>query len=232
MTQASARVLVVDDDRDTCTLIADILIEDGYEVQAFTIAEQALEALETDQFDLVLADIKMPRVSGVDLLREVRKRDLNTQVVLMTAFASVETAVAAVRGEAFDYLIKPFPLPEFRKRVHEAVKAQSSRRRRHIVEHYQDLSIDHNARRVWVEKQEVRLTKKEFDVLAQLFDNLGCAVSLEELLLRVWASDEAEENNMAAIRTCVRRLRQKIGDDARQPKYIESIWGVGYQLGE
>ncbi len=109
LTQATARVLVVDDDSDTCSLIADILIEDGYEVEAFTVAEQAMEALEMDRFDLVLADIKMPRISGVDLLREVRKRDLNTQVVLMTAYASVETAVAALRGEAFDYLIKPFP---------------------------------------------------------------------------------------------------------------------------
>lgn len=232
MTQASARVLVVDDDGDTCALIADILIEDGYEVQAFTVAEEALEALENDRFDLVLADIKMPRISGVDLLREVRKRDLNTQVVLMTAYASVETAVAAVRGEAFDYLIKPFPLPEFRNRVQDAVKAQSSRKRRHIVEHYGDLSIDHNARRVWVEQHEVKLTKKEFDVLAQLFDNLGCAVPLEELLQKVWSADGAEDRNMATVRTCVRRLRQKIGDDDRQPKYIESVWGVGYQLGD
>jgi DNA-binding response OmpR family regulator len=232
LAQATARVLVVDDDSDTCSLIADILIEDGYEVEAFTIAEQALKALETDRFDLVLADIKMPRISGVDLLREVRKRDLSTQVVLMTAYASVETAVAALRGEAFDYLVKPFPLVEFRKRVQAAVDAQSSRQRRHIVEHYQDLSIDHNARRVWVEEQEVRLTKKEFDTLALLFDNLGCAVPLEDLLTKVWESDQVEERNMATVRTCVRRLRQKIGDDARQPKYIGSIWGVGYQLGD
>jgi DNA-binding response OmpR family regulator len=232
LTQATARVLVVDDDSDTCALIADILLEDGYDVQAFTMAEEALEALETDRFELVLADIKMPRISGVDLLREVRKRDLSTQVVLMTAFASVETAVAALRGEAFDYLVKPFPLPEFRKRVRAAVEAQSSRTRRHIVEHYRDLSIDHNARRVWVDEREVRLTKKEFDVLAQLFDNMGCAVPLEELLMKVWESDQVEERNMATVRTCVRRLRQKIGDDERQPKYIGSVWGVGYQLGD
>ena len=232
MARATARVLVVDDDNDTCSLIADILIEDGYEVEAFTVAEQALEAIEADCFDLILADIKMPRISGVDLLREVRKRDLSTQVVLMTAYASVDTAVAALRGEAFDYLIKPFPLSEFRQRVQAAVDAQSSRQRRHIVEHYQDLSIDHNARRVWVKEREVRLTKKEFEVLAQLFDNLGCAVPLEELLVKVWASDQIEERNMATVRTCVRRLRRKIGDDARQPKYIGSVWGVGYQLGD
>jgi DNA-binding response OmpR family regulator len=225
-------VLVVDDDHDTCSLIADILVEDGYEVEAFTVAEQALDALDANRFDLVLADIKMPRISGVDLLREVRKRDLSTQVVLMTAYASVDTAVAALRGEAFDYLIKPFPLSEFRQRVQAAVVAKSSRQRRHIVEHYQDMTIDHNARRVWVQEQEVKLTKKEFDVLAQLFDNLGCAVPLEELLMKVWASDQVEERNLATVRTCVRRLRQKIGDDARQPKYIGSVWGVGYQLGD
>jgi two-component system response regulator ResD len=230
--QPIARVLVVDDDADTCMLITDVLEEDGYEVRTCSSAEEALGIFRQEKFDLILSDIRMPEVTGLDLLRRIRRGGSHTKVILMTAYASVQTAVQAIRGEAFDYLVKPFSLNELRLQVRQALEARASEQPRHDVIHYENLSIDHSARRVWLDGGEVVLTAKEFDVLAYLADQIGCAVSLTKLLQEVWICTEPDDRTIATVRSCVRRLRQKLGDDARNPRFIFSAWGVGYQLGK
>lgn len=232
MDKSSVRVLVVDDDRDTCNLIVDILEEEGYEVQSCSSGDRALTMLQREHFELVLTDIKMPRISGIDLLRHVHQQGLDSEVILITAYASVETAVQALRGQAFDYLIKPFSLNELRQRVHEAIQTHSSQQRRHIVEHYESLSVDHSARRAWVNGHEASLTRLEFDVLAYLLAHRGRVVSLEELLREVWECDGADERSIAAVRSVIRRLRQNLKDDARNPRFILNVRGIGYQLGK
>jgi DNA-binding response OmpR family regulator len=230
--QSLQRILVADDDADTRTLIVSVLEGEGYEVHSCSTGSQALRVLRRERFDLVLADIKMPRLSGIDLLLQVRRLALDTEVILMTAYASVQSAVQALRGEAFDYFIKPFSLDELRQRVHQAVRVASTREHRHSISHYLDLSIDRNARRVWVGKHEVKLTRLEFDVLACLFERLGCAVPLEVLLQEVWGHDDPDSQSPAAVKSCVFRLRKKLGDSSHRPRYISNVWGVGYQLGE
>jgi DNA-binding response OmpR family regulator len=230
--QRSTRILAVDDDADTLALIIDILQDDGYEVYPCSNAEQALRALQRENFGLILADIKLPGMSGVELLTRVREMGLDTEVILMTAYASVATAVEAVRGEAFDYLTKPFALEEFRLRVHEAVQLQASRDRPRSVGYYGDLSIDQAGRRVWIAEREVKLTRLEFDLLSYLFDRPGSTVSREELLRQVWGCKDLDERSIATVKSSVSRLRKKLGDDAHQPRYITNVWGVGYQFGE
>jgi DNA-binding response OmpR family regulator len=229
--QPIARVLVVDDDADTCTLITDVLEEDGYMVRTCSSGEQALGIIKQERFDLILSDIRMPEITGLDLLRRIRREGSNTKVILITAYASVQTAVQALRGEAYDYLVKPFSLNELRQQVRHALEARSSEQLRHDIIYYEDLSIDISARRVWLEGMEIMLTPKEFDVLAYLADQRGCAVSTTKLLQEVWTCAERDERTTAAVRSCVRRLRQKIGDDARNPRFIFNAWGVGYQFG-
>jgi two-component system KDP operon response regulator KdpE len=225
-------VLVVDDDPDTRTLMTDILEEDQYAVQSCSCGEDALAALRRDKFDLVLTDIKMPRMSGIELLLRIRRMNLDIQVILITAYASVETAIQAVRGEAFDYIEKPFSLSHFRRRVSEALQPRASGQHQHDVMHYRDLSIDRTARRVWLGEPEIKLTRLEYNVLAYLFEHQGCAISREELLREVWEAQEVDDRGQAVVKTCIGRLRRKIGDDAHAPEYITNVWGVGYQLGE
>jgi DNA-binding response OmpR family regulator len=229
--QSAKRILVVEDDADTCALISDILEEDGYQIHSLMCAEEALGVLKQEQFDLVLSDIKLPRTSGIDLLLHMRRMRLDTPVILMTAYASLHTAVQALRGEAFDYLIKPFSLDELRQRVRHALQTQLSAAR-HAVLHYRDLMVDQNARRVWMGEREVKLTRLEFDVLAYLLEHQGCAASWQELIEQVWGCSGSNERSIATVRSCIRRLRQKIEDDAHDPQYILNVWGVGYQLGE
>ena len=230
MEDSPKRILVVDDDQDTCTLMADILREEGYDVVASLRGEEALQLLEEQEFDLVLSDIKMPRVSGIELLLHVRKKNLDTEVILITAYASVETAVQALRGHAFDYMTKPFPLTEFRQRVRRALDLRLDSGRPHIVQVHEELAIDHNARRIWVDGEAIKLTRLEFDVLSYLFERQGCVVAPEELLIKVWGRDPAEESSMATVKSCISRLRKKIGDDARDPTHIINAWGMGYQI--
>ena len=228
----AGRVLIVDDDPDTRTLIEDILVKDGYEVHTCGNGREAIQLLRQHDFDVVLSDIRMPEVSGTELLLHVRRLNLNTEVILMTAYASVQSAVEALRSEAFDYLLKPFSYQELRRVIHEAVRKRSFSRPPRAVMNYRDLTIDRKARRVWLAGQEVRLTRLEFDVLAYLFENRGAAVSRTELLYYVWGRYGLDQRSDDTVKSCIRRLRKKLGEDARQPIYIHNIWGVGYQLGE
>lgn len=227
MAGLSKRVLVVDDDPDTCALIADILEQDGHSLVLCLSGEEARDALEHERFDLILADIKMPRITGMDLLLYVRGMNFDTKVILMTAYASLDTAIQALRGEAFDYLIKPFSLSDLRQRVHQALEEDRGNRLC-----YQDLCIDLNARRAWLGEHEVVLTRQEFDLLACLFEQQGRTVTWQELLQRVWDCRQPERANLNTLRSCIRRLRQKLGDDARSPRFIVNLWGEGYRLGE
>jgi DNA-binding response OmpR family regulator len=230
--QPAKRVLVVDDDADTCALIVDILQDDGYWIYPCLSGERALEVIKRERFDLILSDIKMPRVTGIDLLLHVRRMGLDTKVIMMTAYASLQTAIEALRGEAFDYLIKPFSLSELRQRVRLALQTEPSSPPPHVMMRYKDLLVDPNARHVWNGEQEVRLTKKEFDVLIYLFERQGCPVPWQELLKKAWGCSDPNQRSVRTVRSCIRRLRQSIGDDAHAPRYIFNVWGVGYQLGE
>jgi DNA-binding response OmpR family regulator len=224
----SNRILVVDDDLDTCALVVDILSSEGYLIRSCMGGEQALDLIEQERFDLVLADIKMPRVSGVDLLQQIREASSDTKVILMTAYASLDTAIQAVRHDASDYLVKPFTLRELRGRVRDVLAVQGPADR---VLQYRDLTINLDARRAWLGDREVELTRQEFDVLALLFQRKGCTVSWQELLRRVWGEEDPQKEDVGILRSCIRRLRQKLGDNARVPKYIYNRWGEGYRLG-
>ncbi len=223
------RVLVVDDDADTCALIADILEDDGYWVHPCRSGERALEILKQEQFDLILSDIRMPRVTGIDLLLEVRRMKLPVDVILITAYASLETAVQALRGQAFDYLVKPFSLSELRETVRRALTEDRDRARLQAVLQYRDLAVDVKGRRVWMNGNQIELTRLEFNLLAYLIQRLGCTVTSQELLDRVWDEDD---RSLETLRSCVRRLRKRLGDEGQGPEYIKNVWGVGYQLGE
>jgi DNA-binding response OmpR family regulator len=150
----------------------------------------------------------------------------------MTAYASLETAVQAVRGDAFDYLVKPFTLKELRGLVRHALQMPKQTGRPREVWTYLDLTLDQDARKVWKRGREVPLTRLEFNVLAHLFRSQGQVVSVEELLQQNWPRQHAHERSPTTVKSCVFRLRKKIEDDSRQPAYIHNVWGRGYQFGE
>lgn len=229
MDRSNKRILVVDDDLDTGALVVDTLSDEGYTICSCMSGEQALVLLNHERFDLVLTDIKMPHVTGIDLLQSIRQMDDDTSVILMTAYASLDSAIQAVRHDASDYLIKPFSTKELRQRVREALSEDGGA---YHGDQYRDLRIDLDARRAWVGESEVPLTRQEFDVLAWLFRRRGCTVTWQELLRRVWGYRAPQKAQTKILRSCIRRLRHKLGDHARDPRYIYTRWGEGYRLGE
>jgi len=230
--QSPGRVLVVDDDSDTLQLIVEVLEEDGLNAQPCSDGERALRLLKQESFDLVLADIRMPRMTGTELLFQMRNLGLDTKVILMTAYATLETAVQAVRGDACDYMIKPFSLKELRRQVRRALEIPTQAVRLHEVLTYRDLTLDQDARKLRNAGREIALTRLEFNVLAHLFRSKGQVVSAEELLLQNWPRQHAHDRSLTAVKSCIFRLRQKIENDPRHPVYIRNVWGTGYQFGE
>ena len=229
MERSSKRILVVDDDLDTGALVVDTLSDEGYTICSCMSGEHALDLLSHERFDLVLTDIKMPHVTGIDLLQYIREMDHETGVILMTAYASLDSAIQAVRHDASDYLIKPFSTKELRQRVRDILSEDGGA---YHSDQYRDLRIDLDARRAWLGEYEVHLTHQEFEVLAWLFRRKGCTVRWQELLRRVWGYRDPQEEQAKIVRSCIRRLRHKLGDHARDPKYIFTRWGEGYRLGE
>lgn len=230
--QTAARILIADDDAETRHLIKDILLEEGYLVHTCSNGKQALEALSHQNFDVILTDIKMPGMTGLDLLLHVHRMNLDTEVILMTAYASVETAIQALRGEAFDYLPKPFSLRELRQVIRTAVQHRLMADHQRTVMHYKGLSIDQKAQRVWVDHKEIKLTRLELAVLGYLFDHQGETVTSRDLLQNVWGYQDPDVQSEDTVKSCISRLRRKLGDDAQNPAYILNVWGIGYQLGE
>jgi len=150
----------------------------------------------------------------------------------MTAYASLETAVQAVRGDAVDYLIKPFSLKELRRQVRRALEIPKQPLPPRESLTFRDLTLDQDARKLWKCGHEIPLTRLEFNVLAHLFRSKGQVVSAEELLLQNWPRQHAHDRSLTAVKSCIFRLRQKIEDDPRHPVYIRNVWGRGYQFGE
>jgi DNA-binding response OmpR family regulator len=225
--ESEARILVVDDDADCCALMVDVLMGEGYQVFPYLNGEHALQALGQRNFDLVLTDIKMPAVTGIDLLHHVRERELPTQVILVTGYGELATAIEALRGQAFDYILKPFAINQLRQRVAEALASLPAERYPPAVTtHGGDLVIDRRTRSVSVAGRVVELTRQQYDVLICLARDAGCPVSTETLLQEVWD----EERSTDTVKSCIRRLRIQLGDDAANPRYIFSVRGVGYKL--
>jgi DNA-binding response OmpR family regulator len=171
----------------------------------------------------------MPRITGMELLQEVRTGCAETKVILMTAYASVDTAVEALRRQADDFLVKPFALSELRQQVREALPVEQEPAG---IFSYRDLVVDVNARQAWLEERELQLTRQEYGVLACLAEQQKCPVPWQELICRVWGYSEPSRRDLGNLRSCVRRLREKLGDSARDPQYIVTRWGEGYQLGK
>jgi len=230
--QPPRRLLVVEDDSDTLQLIVEVLEDEGFQVQPCRDGERALKLLKQGMFDLVLADIKMPRMTGTDLLFQIRLLGLDTKVILMTAYASLDTAVQALRGDASDYLIKPFTLKELRGRVRHALHMPNQTLRSRELLTFGDLVLDQDARKAWKRGHEIPLTRLEFNVLAHLFRSRGQVVLVEELLQQNWPREHTHDRSLTAVKSCVFRLRQKIEDDPRHPVYVHNVWGRGYQFGE
>lgn len=226
----AARVLVVDDEPTVREVVVGYLRRDGHEVFEAGDGALALELFEAERPDLIVLDLMLPQVNGLDILRKVRAAG-DIPVIMLTARADESDRVAGLELGADDYVVKPFSPRELAARVNGVLRRSQGRpavEQAEVIEHG-DLVIDRRSREVTLAGTPIEMTPKEFDVLAHLAASPRQVFSRAQLLEDVWQSS-ADWQDPATVTVHVRRIRNKIEEDPEHPRWIATVWGVGYRF--
>ena len=222
------RLLVVEDENDLSSVLVKEFEKEGYAVDLAIDGEKALSFAEVNDYDLVILDLNLPIIDGFDVLGRLQANHSLTKILIVTARVEVEDRVKGLDLGAHDYLIKPFHLKELKARVRALL-------RREFVT--QDtvlccgrLVLDTAKHLAWCNNRQLNLTRKEFAILRYLLIQTGKVVSQEELLEHIW--DESVNPFTNVVRVHINTLRRKLGDNTKNPVYIETLPGVGYRLKE
>jgi len=222
------RLLLVEDEPGLVLTLTDRLTLEGYAVQAIADGASALERAASEPFDLVLLDVMLPRLSGFDVLRELRRRRIETPVIMLTARGQIVDKVAGLKLGADDYVTKPFEMAELLARIE--AKLRRAPLAPHPAEGHQfgDVRIDFRRAEVTRDGQILELSAREFQLLRYFIEHRGATLTRDELLNEVWGY-----NAMPSTRTVdvhVAWLRQKVEPNPRHPQYILTIHGMGYKF--
>ena len=221
------RILIVDDEKEIVRTVRAYLNNEGFKTYAAYDGEQALRAWEEKQPDLIVLDLMLPKLSGIDVTKEIRKKS-NTPIIMLTAKAAESDRIVGLELGADDYIVKPFSPRELVARVRavlrriEGVGSETE----HIVK--SKLKINLKTREVRIREEEIRLTSTEFDLLAFLAQHAGQVFTRLQLLHEV--QGYTYDSFARTIDTHVKNLRRKIELDARTPQYILTVHGVGYRF--
>jgi DNA-binding response OmpR family regulator len=222
------RILLVDDEPRIREVVANYLRRDGYVVETAADGAVARRHLAEFQPDLVVLDLMLPAVSGLDILTEIRRAG-DLPVIVLTARAEEPDRVAGLELGADDYVVKPFSPRELVARVRTVLRRATPRPAPgpFVVD---EVEVDPGRRVATVAGEPIELTAREFDLLAFFVANARQVFSRGELLERVWGSS-AEWQDPATVTVHVRRIRQKMEADLQNPRWIQTVWGVGYRFG-
>jgi DNA-binding response OmpR family regulator len=228
MASKKASVLVVDDDIRILRMMQRILELEGYRVLTASNGETALDIFVSEAPDLVLLDIMMPGMDGYTVCQRIREFS-EAPIIIITAKGNVEEKVKGLNTGADDYVTKPFSSQELVARVMAVLRrARSWDERPEPAFHYDDLIVDFAHHRVTLAGQEVNLSATEYRLLSYLARNAGRVVTPDQILEKVWGEEYAGETHL--LQVTIARLRQKLGDDAKNPKYILTKHGIGYMM--
>lgn len=223
------RLLVVDDDAKLRAALMYSLRQEGFDVLTAEDGLTALEAFRREEPDMVVLDVMMPNLDGLEVCRRIR-RESDVPILMLTARNSELDKVVVLEIGADDYLAKPFSMREFLARARAMLRRASHRGGAPLmgVLETEGLRVDLPRQRVEAYGQEVSLKPKEFELLAFLLRHRGQVFGRDQLLARVWGSDYARDSR--TVDTHVKTLREKLGDKADRPRWIETIRGVGYRF--
>ena len=228
--EGSARILLVDDEESVQTLLTYPLRKDGYEVVSALDGREALDRFTKERFDLVVLDIMLPKLDGIEVCRRLRSRS-QVPIIMLTAKDDEIDKVLGLEMGADDYITKPFSVREFRSRVKAAlrrVEMVSGRPGGERPIRAGDLEIDFERRAVTARGAAVRLTYVEFEILTTLAGAPGRVMTREVLLEQVWG--DSAYRDPRTIDVHIRHLREKLERDPRQPEYLFTVRGVGYRF--
>ncbi|CUQ06229.1 regulatory protein VanR [Clostridium paraputrificum] len=224
-------ILIVDDDENIRNLLSIYLENEGFKTIKVDNAKNAIEIIEEKNIELVLLDIMMPQIDGIEACIKIRQNK-KMPIIMISAKSEDMDKIHGLTAGADDYITKPFNPLELIARV----KAQLRRYTAYNVESNNskviieigDLTINTDTRQVWVGEKDVRLTPKEFDILELLARNKGIVLSIRKIYEEVWKEEFFKADNTATVH--ITNLREKIEVDPKAPIYIKTIWGVGYKI--
>ena len=223
---SAASILVVDDEPQIRRVLRSTLSTHGYEIVEAKTGEEALEWMRKEAPDLVLLDMNMPGMGGVEACREIRRAS-DAPIIMLTVRSAERDKVAALDAGADDYVVKPFGIEELLARIRAALRRYSPGDGPPPFTS-KDLSIDFEARQVRVRDRDVHLTPKEYEVLKHLVANQGKPLTHRRLLQAVWGPDYGEETE--SLRVVINQLRKKLEADPARPTYILTEPWVGYRF--
>lgn len=219
-------ILVVDDEPQIRRVMRTTLTSSGYEITEARSGEEALEKIRNERPDLILLDVNMPGIGGLEACREIRETS-DVPIIMLTVRSTEKDKVQALDAGADDYVVKPFSMEELLARIRAALRRSPTAESMQPF-HSEELEIDFECRRVMFKGKPVRLTPKEFDLLRLLVANAGKPVTHRRLLQAVWGPDYGEEPEY--LRVFINQLRKKIEPDPRHPQFIQTEPWVGYRF--
>jgi two-component system KDP operon response regulator KdpE len=223
------RILIVDDDPAILRLLSTNLKARGYEVVTAANGEESLEAVQRDFIDLIILDLMMPKVDGVEVCRRIREWS-EVPIIILSARGDENDKVKCLELGADDYLTKPFGIAELMARIKTAFRHRGDATAVPSQTNFvcDGMEINFAKRRVTVDGQEITLTPTEYSLLQHLAVNCDKVLTHNMLLQSVWGNEYSSEKEY--LRVFVGRLRRKLESDPKNPKYIQTIPGVGYHL--
>ncbi|WP_310603751.1 response regulator transcription factor [Anaerosporobacter sp.] len=226
-------ILIVDDDKEIAELVEIHLIAEGYRVFKAYHAKEALSIMEKEEVHLVLLDIMMPGIDGIQLCKQIRESNA-VPIIMLSAKSTDDDKIKGLATGADDYVTKPFNPLELVARVKSQLRrymqfnsGQSGEKQETMIQ-LENLIIDKESHSVKVYDREVKLTPIEFGILFLLASNRGKVFSVEEIFERVWNERLLDANNTVMVH--IRRIREKIELDPRDAQVIKTVWGVGYKI--
>ena len=225
------KVLVVDDEKEIADLVELYLKNDGFEVYKFYTGNEALQCVDVQDIDLAILDIMLPDISGLEICQTIRE-NYNFPIIMLTAKETEIDKITGLTIGADDYVTKPFRPLELMARV----KAQLRRYRTMTPKEEKNmvtigaLTIDQDNHQCILNNQTLSLTPTEFSILWLLCKHKGKVVTVDQIFQELWG-EKYYTNSSSSIMVHIRHLREKMDDSAENPKYIQTVWGVGYKIG-
>ena len=231
----SSSVLLVEDDPDILELLTIHLADEGYELTQVSDGDSGYQQTQDKRFDLIILDLMLPGMDGVELCKKVRANDDTTPVLMLTAKSEEIDRVVGLECGADDYMTKPFSIRELKARVKAILRRMQTmsgpaESNGNAIVKSGDLVIDSHKRKVTLHDQRLELTPKEYELLWLLASNPGRSYSRDEILSKVWGYEFHGYEH--TVNSHINRLRAKIEPDISKPSYILTSWGIGYRFTE
>ena len=223
-------ILVLDDEKEIADLVELYLLNENYNIYKFYNSKEAIECINTVKLDLAILDVMVGEIDGFEICKKIREKGLNFPIIMLTAKIEDKDKITGLTLGADDYITKPFNPLELVARVKSQIRRYTKYNEKINEDNIEinGLVINKKQHICNLYEEKIELTPIEFDILLYLVERRGNVVSSEELFEKVWKEKYLDNNNTVMVH--IRRIREKLKEDSRKPKFIKTVWGVGYKV--